>query len=385
MVASLGSAEGSREAARITSSERVADHGRVCAAWLFSRRADLTILGLPALATVIAAAVGLTRGGDALGERAYAGWISQFVLGNSTHVILTFLLLAARRDVLHATRGQARTVVLGSSATFVTTFAMFWLTGRTFPFWVEFGNAVALIFATQHTVSQVKGLWSLHNLRGKAVGLPPPGARERQAQQTLVPLALLLVMIRMLFVPKSPSAMFPLLQAVPNLEAMLPFEVTYALVTVWLAFAAFTMVAIAPRGARLSGPKLLYVGTHLAGVALTVAVPVWGAIFTSGVHGLEYYVLTARMLEPRATEPEARLSRALVAPAMLAVMLPIFVIGIGNAPFTGALGLLVYAWLFGPLRIAANAVVMAHYFADAFLYRFRIPEVRRVALARLGF
>jgi hypothetical protein len=28
---------------------------------------------------------------------------------------------------------------------------------------------------------------------------------------------------------------------------------------------------------------------------------------------------------------------------------------------------------------------MAHYFADAFIYRFRIPEVRRVALTRLGF
>jgi hypothetical protein len=29
--------------------------------------------------------------------------------------------------------------------------------------------------------------------------------------------------------------------------------------------------------------------------------------------------------------------------------------------------------------------VMAHYFADAFIYRFRIPRVRKVALARLGF
>jgi len=231
----------------------------------------------------------------------------------------------------------------------------------------------------------VKGLWSLHNLRGKEAGLPPPAARERTAQQTLVPLALLLVMIRMLFVPKSPHAMFPLLQAVPGMEAVLPFEVTYALVAVWLAFAAFAILAVAPRGVRLSGPKLLYVSTHLSGIALTVAVPVWGAIFTSGVHGLEYCVLTARMLQPTVAEPQARLSRLLVVPAMLGIMLPIFVIGVGNAPFTGALGLLGYAWLFGPLRVGANSIVMAHYFADAFLYRFRIPEVRRVALQRLGF
>jgi hypothetical protein len=379
VVASLGTADGPAEAGHVTAP------GRIVAAWLFSRRTDLLILGIPALATAVAAVVGAVRGGDALGERAYAGWISQFVLGNSTHVILTYLLLAARRDVLHATAGQARIVLIGSSVTFALTFAMFWLTGRTFPIWVEFGNAVALIFATHHTVSQVKGLWSLHNLRGKTAGLPPPGARERQAQQTLVPLALVLVMIRMLFVPKSPRAMFPLLQAVPNLEAMLPFAVTYGLVAVWLGFAAFTVFAIAPRGVRLSGPKLLYICAHLSGVALTVAVPVWGAIFTSGVHGLEYFALTARMLQPTAAEPGARLSRAWVVPAMIAVMLPIFVIGVGNAPFTGALGLLAYAWLFGPLRVAANGVVMAHYFADAFLYRFRIPEVRKVALGRLGF
>ena len=378
MVASLGAVESSGEGAIAVSK------GRFCAAWLFSRPVDLTILALPALATVVAAVVGSRHGGDALAERAYAGWVAQFVLGNSTHVILTFLLLAARRDVLHATKGQARTVIVGSTLTFLVTFAMFWLTGRTFAEWVDFGVAIALVFATHHTVSQVKGLWSLHNLRGKAAGLPPPGNLERQAQQHFVPVALLLILVRMLFVPKSPHAMFPLLQAVPALEAVLPFEVTYGLVAVWLAFAAFTLYAIT-RGPRLSGPKVLYVGTHLGGVALTVAAPVWGAIFTAGVHGLEYYVLTARMLAPTATEPEARLSRALVVPALLAVMLPIFVIGVGNAPFSAAIGLGAYASTFSALRIGANAVVMAHYFADAFLYRFRIPEVRRVALQRLGF
>jgi hypothetical protein len=191
-------------------------------------------------------------------------------------------------------------------------------------------------------------------------------------------------MIRTLFVPKSPASTFPLLQAVPGLEAVLPFAVTWALLAVWLAFAAYVLWTIT-RADRLSGPKLLYVGTHLGGIALTVVSPQWGAIFTSGVHGLEYYVLTARMLAPTAAEPEARLSRALVVPAMLGVMLPIFVIGVGVSPFAAAIGLGGYASLFGALRIGANGVVLAHYFADAFIYRFRIPEVRRVALARLGF
>jgi hypothetical protein len=31
---------------------------------------------------------------------------------------------------------------------------------------------------------------------------------------------------------------------------------------------------------------------------------------------------------------------------------------------------------------ATNALVLAHYFADAFLYRFRIPKVREVTLGR---
>jgi len=359
--------------------------GRLCAAWLFSRRTDLLVLGLPALGTAIAAIVSLVRGGDGFGERVYAGWIAQFILGNSTHVILTYLLLAARRDVLHATKGQARTVIVGSIATFGAAFTMFWLTAVTFSVWVDFGIAVALIFATHHTVSQVRGLWSLHNLRGKSVGLPPPGERERAAQRTLVPLTLGLVLVRVLFVPKSPHAMFPQIQAVPAMEAVLPFAVTYGLLAVWLLFAAYVMVAVAPRGARLSGPKLLYLGTHLAGIALTLAAPAWGAIFTSGVHGLEYYALTARMLEPRESEPRTWLSHALVVPAMVGIMLPIVVIGVGTGPFSVAIGLGGYATLFGVLRIGANGVVMAHYFADAFLYRFRIPEVRRVALARLGF
>jgi hypothetical protein len=31
-----------------------------------------------------------------------------------------------------------------------------------------------------------------------------------------------------------------------------------------------------------------------------------------------------------------------------------------------------------------NALVLAHYFANAFLYRFRLPRVREVTRGRLG-
>jgi hypothetical protein len=70
---------------------------------------------------------------------------------------------------------------------------------------------------------------------------------------------------------------------------------------------------------------------------------------------------------------------------MILAMLPLLVVGLGNAPFSAALGLGAFAPAFAIGRVALNAVVMAHYCADALIYRFRIPEVRHVALARLGF
>jgi hypothetical protein len=65
-------------------------------------------------------------------------------------------------------------------------------------------------------------------------------------------------------------------------------------------------------------------------------------------------------------------------------MAPLALIGVVNAPFTYLFGLTPLAPAFVTGRIVLNAVVMAHYFADALIYRFRIPEVRRVALHRLG-
>ncbi|WP_254360703.1 hypothetical protein [Corallococcus exiguus] len=100
------------------------------------------------------------------------------------------------------------------------------------------------------------------------------------------------------------------------------------------------------------------------------------------------------MLQPTPGETTTRLRGPRVWAAMLAVMAPIILVGVVNSPFvTLADGVTQGAatafflrqqplWSLGVL--ATNAVVLAHYFADAFLYRFRIPRVREVTLPRLG-
>ncbi len=355
--------------------------------WLFSPRADLGMIGLPALATVVAAILAHRAGHDSADvERAYATWLSQFVFGNTTHVILTFLLLGVRREMLNPTKGQARTVIVGSSVTFAVSLSIFFVVSRLFPFWSDFWFAIGFVFATHHAFSQVKGLWSLYNLRGKALDIPPPSAAERAAQRWFVPLALVLVTARLMFVPKAHWAMFPFVPSVPGEPAFLPFQVTHGLVAVWLVFVGYLFRALLSAKGPKSFPKLVYLGCHSLGVLAILLAPGWGSTFTSGVHGLEYYLLTARMLRPLDTERGSRLGASLVWPALVGAMLPLFVVGLVNAPFTAYLHLPPsLSPAFSVARWVATSIVFAHYFSDAFIYRFRIPEVRKVALARLGF
>jgi hypothetical protein len=139
----------------------------------------------------------------------------------------------------------------------------------------------------------------------------------------------------------------------------------------------------------VSGPKILYIGTQLTAVALTIVSPGWGLTFAAGVHGLEYFFLAARMLEPTKTETSARLRGVWIWPAIVLTVLPFVLIGTltgGPAVFSGYLAASAGATsVFVVLVTLMNSVVVAHYFADAFIYRFRIPEVRKVALTRLGF
>jgi hypothetical protein len=309
-----------------------------------------------------------------------AVWASQFVLGNTTHVLLTFLLLAVRRDILHATPTQARLVVGGSLATFAVVLALSLGVSAAAPAWVSFPLAVIAVFGTHHRLSQAKGIWSLYNLRASTLGDGPPSGLERSLQQAWVSVGLLAVMIAWLFVPTGEDRLFPLLQAIPSEPAMLPRWVAWALAAAWGGFALFTVGSLALRGARRA--KLIHLGSHGAAVTFAILSPVWGAVVWGTMHGLEYYFLCARMLEPREGDTSPGLGRLAIWPAMAASMLPLIAVGVITAPFAGDW---VSAAVTGPAVLAANAVVAAHYFADAFIYRFRIPEVRKVALRRLGF
>ncbi len=127
----------------------------------------------------------------------------------------------------------------------------------------------------------------------------------------------------------------------------------------------------------------MYLGAQCSVVLFELLAPSWGVTLSAGIHGLEYFFLTRRMLGPTATEGGTKLTAALCWPAMIAAMSPILAVGVMLNPFfpvrAASEGLRTWSLMI------VNATVLAHYAADAFLYRFRIPEVRKVAMARLGF
>jgi hypothetical protein len=349
--------------------------------WLFSAPLDVAVLAVPAVVTAVCFAVSASFGVPGTVARADANWIASFVLGNTTHVILTFLLLGARTDVLRAAPGQARLVVLGSIATFALWFAAFAVTGALVRGFADFATAIALVLSFHHTLSQARGVWSLYNLRARAFGCAPPSPGEQRLMRLFAPVGMLLVAVRFLFVEKAAGLEIPFFSAFVGIPGLLPHLAVWPMLGAWSLF-AIAVVREILRGDCVSAPKVMYVASHLAAVALVLASPGWGVVFWASVHGLEYFALSRQMLAPRDASERSRLARVGVA-ALLAVA-PLFVVGVLNAPFAAALGvrpLGVYTWA----RYALNGVVMAHYFADAFIYRFRIPSVRAVALRRLGF
>jgi hypothetical protein len=345
--------------------------------WLYSPAVDVSMLMVPLMVALGAYGIEMANGGGArLIERDYAMFIAQFVLGNTTHTILTFLLIGLRRDLLSPVPGQKNILVFGSLATFVASFALFWVTTVTFPKWIDFGITIGFIFAQHHRLSQVKGLWALYSLRSKQ----PPAPLERKIQSTFVPLGLLMLVARLLCFPRASHTSFATLVPIPGIPAPLDFTGVYLLVAGYLVFAAVGLYALSRAGASL--PKRLYIATHFGVVAFTLYSPIWGSVITSGIHGLEYYLLSARMLAPREGEG-LRLSRIGVWGVMLTAMAPAIVVGVLNSPLSRYIS---FQW--GPLLTATlvvNSIVMAHYFADAFLYRLRIPEVRKVVLGRMRF
>ena len=155
------------------------------------------------------------------------------------------------------------------------------------------------------------------------------------------------------------------------------------LVAAWVGFAG-TIVWTMARG-RASFARVLHVGLHATAIAVTLRWPTWGTAISAGMHGLEYYFLSARMIGPAEGE-SSRIRGPWVWVSMAVAMAPAFVVGALIAPFKSTFALSTTAADYVEIgRLALNAVVLTHYFADAFIYRFRIPSVRRVALRRLHF
>jgi len=359
--------------------------GRLRYPWLFSRRVDLAMLLAPALVTLAAFLLSVRLGQDDGGSaRLTAQWVTAFILGNTTHVVLTYLLLGVRRDMLHPTPGQAPTVVAGSLAVFVVAVILGRLTLNDYMTRPLF-EAATFVLATHHTLSQAKGFWALHGIVGGREGLPPPSERERRLQRLFVPLGILLVAVRWTLVGKRPFPEAPPMMNVnPGDPAVLPFWLSWLLLAVWLAYVIATFSALLAYP-TVGLPKLVYLGVWSLIVALDLCAPGWGATMSAGMHGLEYCLLTRRMLGPTPAEPADKLRGGLVWAAMIAAMAPILAVGLVRNPFGLSVGRSLGPGFLPWALAVVNGVVLAHYFADAFIYRFRIPAVRRVAMARLGF
>jgi hypothetical protein len=249
--------------------------------------------------------------------------------------------------------------------------------------------ALVTVFGVQHWLAQARGIWSLYNLRAGRLGVPAPPPSERELQGNWVALGLGLTSTAWLFAPSGPERTFSLLQPIPLLEAPLPYESVYAMAGIWVAYSFHVIRTLASTAAptRVVLPKLLHITGHTGAVTLAIVTPMWGGVVWGSIHGLEYLFLSTRMMQPREGDLEPGTPPAGVWPLALAAMVPLFFVGLTQSPFAIALTLRslgpVDDW--SPLLHAVNSLVVAHYFADAWIYRFRIPEVRRVALHRLGF
>jgi hypothetical protein len=360
--------------------------------WLFSSRADGVFLALPLLFTALTAGVSLSLAWAPSDQvHRFAVWTAQNILGNGTHVVLTFLLFAVHRDVLTAAPGQPRIILAGVLGT---------LGVAAFFFYLSYVNRAAhayvvaitfAVFGMHHVLSQHKGIWSLHSLRAAQAGLPPVTPRERKLQQVYVPMMLAMLLARLLFVADSSAP-----GAAPYLDvgqdALLPHGTLALMIVVWLGYFLLLFRTLL-RAGRLSGPKIIYLFVVAVGTGLVLVAPLWGNVLLPAMHGLEYYMITARMLEPREGDAPSRFSRAWIWPAMILAMSPMLALGVMDGVVLGGIrgtgGEAAAAITAHPVMRALTSlglgVVLAHYFADAFIYRFRIPSIRSVMLRRLGF
>ncbi len=360
--------------------------------WLFSPRMDGLLLLVPLALTVLAWALSTVFAEPVSGNvNRMAIWTAQYILGNGTHVVLTFLLFAVHRDVLTAEPRQPRLVLLGSLGMLAVgglLLSLYYVDAKGHAYVVA---VLFNVFGLHHTFSQNRGFWSLHMLRGHQAGLSAPAPLERRLQQLFVPLMLTLVLVRFFFVAETPrpgdTPYLDIRQGTP-----LPHGALAVLLLVWLGYFLLLFRTVL-RSGTASGPKVLYLFTVALGTGLTLVTPAWGNVMLPALHGLEYYLLTARMMEPREGDAPSRVGRAWIWPVMVLSMLPLVTLGVVHLLISGpAQGMVSAAAadlkshvVLRVLTTVSFSVVLAHYFADALIYRFRIPSIRRVMLRRLGF
>jgi hypothetical protein len=352
--------------------------------WVLSPARDLALIAVPFALAAMAWALDARGVGQAQG---LAYWTAQNVLGNGPHVMLTFVLLFFRRDVLRADPEQGRKIALGGAAMLLVGAGLFWAWTWNPAANLALGAVIFNVFGLHHTLSQAKGFWSLHHLRSREAGLPAASPFEQRLLRLFVPLMLSLFLVRLMFVPLAPGigAFVDVGQ-----RALLPFGAVGLLLFVWLAFFGALFLVLSKEEAG-SLPKRIYLVAQAAASALVLLAPQWGVVVYPGMHGLEYYFLTARMLEPRDAGETERLPRRWIWPAMVLAMLPLFALGVAGlaldklAPHFGQAALFRDGALFRAAIVLMMSVVLTHYCADAFLYRMRIPAIRKVMLRRLGF
>lgn len=353
--------------------------------WLYSPRTDLSLFCAPFALALLAATVGnYLAEPDSGPSQHLAVWTAQYILGNGTHVILTFLMFAVRPETLRAAPKQGAWLAFGAVAATAVAFFLFGLSRVDERAGMLLTGVLFNVFGLHHLLSQFRGMWALYTLRGRQGQETPASPREMRLQRALTPLALSLMLTRFFLVPSS-----SLTPREPYLDvgqsALLPHYWLAILVVIWLTYCC-TVARELLLEADPSGPKALYLVAVSAGVLLSLMTPQWGNVVLPGLHGLEYFLLSAQMLQPRDAQEAKRYSGRHVWPLMVAAMLPLFAIGVVGAlgpstPFLQAFASSVPWGVFGTL---GSACVIAHYWADALVYRFRIPSVRKVMLRRMG-
>jgi hypothetical protein len=349
--------------------------------WLFGPRRDLAMLLIPASVLLVFLASSRTDAAFAQDSNRFAMWMATNVLGNGTHVVLTFLLFWFRPETMRSTPTLRAQVWLGVVVTLLVS-SGFYALHVWEPQAAIYARAVVFaLFGTHHTLSQNRGYWSLYLGRERSAGLPF-NEREGKLQRIMVPLTLSLLLTRYFFVASASDNPMPFVDL--SVEAPLPFGFVGVLLAIWLTYWVVVFRTVLPGGTQR--PKLLYLLAVAMAGSVSLLAPTWGLVLFFGMHGLEYYFLSERMLT-QLPDDKKQLASKWIWPAMVLSMAPLIAMGVitlwRDQASSEALQSFTKSGWWALAVTLSTACVLAHYWADALIYRFRLPDVRKVMLARI--